>query len=475
MRAPDTSSDQPGGTRFESWAGTEHIGKVGNHVLGFTKSLDCVGESRLGRRGGSASGTLRRRKRGAHKSTGSHEVCPVYVRGGWGNGCTKGSGLVVVRCQEGNTRERRTHEGANFQGREMELMDLPDCVLSHVFSFLGGRSIAEASYVCNRWATIVRDDRSMWEKLCANDFGLKKGRKNREKWRDLYIKEWCWRHRPLESSLLDPKDIVSSWVRCVHANSDNLATGSSDGSVKIWNAPKKTKLRCLKGHTGSVVSLHFDGRTVVSGSQDNTIRIWDVPTGSCSKVLPVDDVDCVKFDKSRIVTGSMNNPIKIWDFPSGECKASLPVKSAGTFCLDFLGKCLVSGSSLDVVHTWDMERCERVSFFEGHCDWVLDVQFDENKVMSASRDRTAKVWDLRSSSCCMNLHGHKGGVWCVRFDGCKVVSGSDDGYVLIWDLRNGKVLRTIRAHSAGVNSLQFDSNKIVTAGRDNLVKVWTPI
>ncbi|GMH32279.1 hypothetical protein BSKO_00113 [Bryopsis sp. KO-2023] len=363
-------------------------------------------------------------------------------------------------------------------------MELPDSLLSHVFSFAGGKNVANASYVCNKWARLVREDPSMWQKLCLNDFGLKTSWNESKKWRDTYIREWSLRTRPLEVSALDFNvgPSLPVWTKCLQLHSEKLVAGLENGMLKIWNLRGGTRLvATLRGHTESVVSVHFDGKTVVSGSEDNTVKVWDAASGRCSKTIEVDQVDCVQFGDSTVIAGSMIQPIKLWDASSGQLKGSLPDASAGSFCLDLFGSRLVSGSSLDMIHMWDVERRDRVGFFEGHSDWVLDVKSDENRVVSASRDHTIKVWDPRNGECCRTLHGRQcGAVWCVGFDDCKVISGSDDGYMRLWDLRNGKQIRAIGVHDfscrtmfSGVNSLQFDANRIVTAGRDYLVKIWT--
>ncbi|KAL4734247.1 putative wd40 protein [Aspergillus similis] len=75
----------------------------------------------------------------------------------------------------------------------------------------------------------------------------------------------------------------SSWVRSVAFSPDGLmlASGSSDGTIKLWDAKAGLEIRTLEGHSDSVRSVAFsaDGLMVASGSRDRTIKLWDAKTG----------------------------------------------------------------------------------------------------------------------------------------------------------------------------------------------------
>lgn len=65
-----------------------------------------------------------------------------------------------------------------------------------------------------------------------------------------------------------------------------LASGYSDGMVRIWDSVTGTCKHILKGHTRSIFSLAFSGSdTLASSAFDKTVRLWDTTTGTCKKTF----------------------------------------------------------------------------------------------------------------------------------------------------------------------------------------------
>ena len=56
-----------------------------------------------------------------------------------------------------------------------------------------------------------------------------------------------------------------------------LVSGSSDKTVKVWDAQTGQEALSLTGHTGPVHSVAFspDGQRIASASDDKTVKVWD--------------------------------------------------------------------------------------------------------------------------------------------------------------------------------------------------------
>jgi len=60
-----------------------------------------------------------------------------------------------------------------------------------------------------------------------------------------------------------------------------IASGSYDGTVRLWDVQTGKEIWRLNPHTFDVYSVAFssDGRWIASGGADRTVRLWDVQTG----------------------------------------------------------------------------------------------------------------------------------------------------------------------------------------------------
>ncbi|MDY7096266.1 MAG: hypothetical protein SX243_25095, partial [Acidobacteriota bacterium] len=62
---------------------------------------------------------------------------------------------------------------------------------------------------------------------------------------------------------------------------EELASGSEDGSVRVWDAASGEERRVLSGSGGRVLSVCWSpgGEELASGSEDGSVRVWDAASG----------------------------------------------------------------------------------------------------------------------------------------------------------------------------------------------------
>ena len=99
--------------------------------------------------------------------------------------------------------------------------------------------------------------------------------------------------------------------QCVlfHPNSNYIATGSSDRTVRLWDCISGNYVRLMTGHKAPIYTLAFAmcGRFLASGSADNRVLIWDLAHGHliaqfCGHTETVHSL-CFSRDGTVLATG----------------------------------------------------------------------------------------------------------------------------------------------------------------------------
>ncbi|KAF9503231.1 hypothetical protein BS47DRAFT_1322867 [Hydnum rufescens UP504] len=102
-------------------------------------------------------------------------------------------------------------------------------------------------------------------------------------------------------------------------NGLQLASGSEEGTLYLWDAMSGEHTATLQGHSDCITSLAFspNGLWLASGSWDETLCLWDVMLGTCTVTLQghSDSVSSVAFspDGLRLASGSDDHTLCLWD------------------------------------------------------------------------------------------------------------------------------------------------------------------
>ena len=184
-------------------------------------------------------------------------------------------------------------------------------------------------------------------------------------------------------------------------NGLQIATGSEDGLISVWDLNRNDAVFNTRKHIGEVITLKYspDGRYLVSGGADGAAVVLDARTGSeVYRSLHSDQVRDIAFsrDSKRFVTASKDRYVRVWETDTGK--------------------------QLLIV---------------SHNDAVQSVRLTENNrwVVTTGDDRTVRVWNALTGTEFIQIPiKGRGTALALSPDGKILISGDQNGWISLWDL-----------------------------------------
>ena len=244
--------------------------------------------------------------------------------------------------------------------------------------------------------------------------------------------------------------VPNNGILTVSYSSDGkqIAGGSFDKTVKIWNASTGEVERTLVGHQGTVRTVAFaaHGSVLASGSDDKTTILWDTKTGNRLRTLRgfKSQVFALKFSTDGDVLWTGSGDLKAWDVATGEAMMTIPTNSRFVLSID------ISKDGTTLVAT---------SF-------------------NADRTVSAQVFELPSGRLLRRIGGKDFGVYraCFLPDGKHVASSfyslTDGPSIRTWDNASGEEQQSFRPKTKEIWAIALSANGkfLATGGEGPVVK-----
>ncbi|MCE7986305.1 MAG: hypothetical protein DYG89_34460 [Caldilinea sp. CFX5] len=255
-----------------------------------------------------------------------------------------------------------------------------------------------------------------------------------------------------------------------HPTRNILATGSHEGSVRLWSIatqahPMVEVGRCLAVRQGwphriwdmtLVKSSNREESMLISGGDDGRLQLWHWPSGALEKVLvghtrAIRALTCTlptAGTEPLLASGGVDMTVRLWRLADGCCRHVLYDHTGGVLALALRpdGRVLASGGYDNTVRLWDVQDGECLAILPACKDTVRALAFSPDGALLAagSSDARVQLWDAQTFAHQTVLPGHQTTVAALAFCPTEsVLASADFQAVRLWDLRTGQCTQVI--------------------------------
>ncbi len=288
----------------------------------------------------------------------------------------------------------------------------------------------------------------------------------------------------------------ANWVSSVafSPNGKVLASGSADGTARLWDVASVTGIATLTGSGGSILSAAFspNGKILATGSYADTAQLWDVASRrqvGAPLTGHTGPVDTVAFspDGKTLATGSDDGTVRLWETATHQeignpiivdtsTGLEHPVDSV-TFSPD--GKTLATGSADGRMRLWTIATHQQIGnpiIATAPFGAVNSVVFspDGKTLANANLDGNVQLWNVETHHQMEDLTGSAESL-AVSPSWRTLATGSFDGTLQLWDVATHQQIgEPITSDNSWITSVAFspDGKTLATGDRDDSVRLW---
>ncbi|CAG9324590.1 unnamed protein product [Blepharisma stoltei] len=309
---------------------------------------------------------------------------------------------------------------------------------------------------------------------------------------------------------VDTIKIGNSGVRQINYLHDraSLICSFKSGSVGVFSiVRKKLEFQTESGHAETIFDVRInpqDKNLLATGSYDGSIKIWDMRTMKNIETLYSDALEFGKFkgvmQTKSVVYGLAWGPgtliagctakgdVLLFDYAKPVLIHRFkPTIEAPIFRIDWnpLDQSLLAVGTSDnflIILKLDGQQLSTLKTVR-HPHTVYGVSWhphNENMIATACQDSRVRVYTFSQSAPdqCVELRGHQAKVfnicWNPTFDNI-LASSSDDRTIGVWDTSSGTLLKRLEGHTHNTRALVWNTEipwMLITGAWDSLLKVW---
>jgi WD40 repeat protein len=231
-----------------------------------------------------------------------------------------------------------------------------------------------------------------------------------------------------------------------------IATGDDSARIYLWDTKTWTKAKEIVGHTRPIQALGFNAASteLISTGQDDVVKIWtlaDMKKERMSLQGGGANLYGARFigKSNDFAMGTLQQGARLYTAQKTMRGWLSGHGSQGVLAVDFnpLATRAVTAGRDNNAGLYDVKTMQRLGYFKGHEDWVMNVAYSPNGkfVATSSSDRTVRVWNPNNFAQVVKLDDQKG-------VGSPLGFTADGKYMITVDLSDNVVVHTLNPPQA---------------------------
>ena len=184
-------------------------------------------------------------------------------------------------------------------------------------------------------------------------------------------------------------------------NKNLLASGSSDGTVKVWNiSDGALVLDISPGFNATSVAFGINGELASTSYLGTSIQIRNGTTGGMiTNLTGLAQINAIAFDRSNLFASGDGPKIRLWNTTTWTAIRNLTGHTNAISTIAFDKASLIASGSWDLkIRLWNKFTGASVRILTGHTGSITSIAFDNNgNLASGSFDTTMKIWRHNSN------------------------------------------------------------------------------